>query len=245
MGWYKLAGELSKGMLGSSPVVFDRSWVDRFDVMVERFAYPENLRRIERMPSRLPFDGTSDCPRVIHCAVAKYLVDWYRGNNRPIVESWANMESIVAAMLDEGDGETPFGPNECMRVGRHHVVLPNGLQLYYRGLKASESGSGFSYMGGPVGKEKKHLYGGKMAENIVQALARVVVYEQAVNIRRKHGLRFVLTSHDELVYCVPDAEAEDTLDLVLEEMRTAPPWAAGLPLNAEGGIGTNYGDAKG
>lgn len=245
MGWHKLAMEMAKGMLGSKPVIFDMPWVERLGVDVDTFVANEHfMERVERMPSRLPLPE-----RAVHCAVSHHLVGWYRENNEPIRDFWKLCKDVIEAMIEmEDDAYDVFGTNECLKVVRHGIILPNTLRLRYSGLKRSvdEEGElkGYSYMGGPVGKERKRIYGGLLTENVVQALARVIVYQQAVNLRLKYGYRFATTSHDELVYVVPDAEAETCLERVMQEMRTAPAWAPGLPLAVEGGIGQVYGEAK-
>jgi DNA polymerase I-like protein with 3'-5' exonuclease and polymerase domains len=63
-------------------------------------------------------------------------------------------------------------------------------------------------------------------------------------IRAKYGWEPVLMSHDEIVLIVPEAEAEYAKEKCIEEMRIAPWWCPGIPLNAEAGIGQSYGEAK-
>lgn len=79
-------------------------------------------------------------------------------------------------------------------------------------------------------------------ENIVQALARIVVMDQAVIISRRY--KVVMLVHDEVVCCVPVEQAEECKAYMLEVMRTVPEWAEGLPLDAEAGIDQIYSLAK-
>lgn len=91
-------------------------------------------------------------------------------------------------------------------------------------------------------------------ENIVQALARIVVFDQmgriAQKLKEKGGnsngkiRQVVLTVHDEVVVVVPEEEAEETKAMMEEMMRVRPSWAPDLPVDCEGGIGKSYGDAK-
>ena len=91
-------------------------------------------------------------------------------------------------------------------------------------------------------------------ENIVQALARIVVFDQmgriAQKLKEKGGnsngkiRQVVLTVHDEVVVVVPEEEAEETKAMMEEMMRVRPAWAPDLPVDCEGGIGKSYGDAK-
>jgi DNA polymerase len=144
-------------------------------------------------------------------------------------------------MLDETE-EVTFGPNNCMTTTRHGLRLPNGVVMRYPGLKESDD-HGYSYIG-RYGKGHVHLYGGLMTENVIQALARIVVGDQMLMLRGKYGYQPALMTHDEIALVVPDAEVELAKARMLEEMRTPPPWAVGLPLNAECGAGQSYGSAK-
>ena len=84
------------------------------------------------------------------------------------------------------------------------------------------------------------IYGGKLVENICQALARIVIGEQMLAVAKKQ--RVVMTVHDAIGCVVPEAEAQTGLEFVEACMRIRPTWAQGLPLNCEGGSGATYGD---
>ena len=91
--------------------------------------------------------------------------------------------------------------------------------------------------------EANRIYGGKLTENVIQALARIVVCDQMLEIDRacqEVGGSVVLTVHDEVVAAVPDAYVEEMFDLAISAMRTPPAWAADLPLDAEGGYAKEY-----
>ena len=79
-------------------------------------------------------------------------------------------------------------------------------------------------------------------ENIVQALARIVVAEQMVSLGQSYHVSFQV--HDELIICVPDSDVTDAQKLVERKMSTAPVWAKDLPVACESGVGANYGEAK-
>ena len=86
---------------------------------------------------------------------------------------------------------------------------------------------------------KTRIYGGKLIENVCQALARIVIGEQMLMIARRQ--RVVMTVHDAVGSIVPDADAEAGRTFVEQCMRIQPKWAAGLPLNCESKMGTSYG----
>jgi len=89
---------------------------------------------------------------------------------------------------------------------------------------------------------RTRIYGGKVVENVTQALARLIIGEQMLRIGKKY--RVVLTVHDSIVCCVPDDEAETCKSYVEECMRWVPAWAEGLPVDCEAGIGKNYGETE-
>ena len=80
-----------------------------------------------------------------------------------------------------------------------------------------------------------------MVENIVQALARIVVGEQMLALQDK-GYRSVLTVHDAAVLVVPEAELDKALTDIVGVMSTAPAWAQGLPVACEAKYGHSYGE---
>lgn len=88
---------------------------------------------------------------------------------------------------------------------------------------------------------KVRTYSGKIAENITQAVARDVICEMALNISDAKLGELVLSVHDELIFEVPEDEAEARLEKILELMSVSPPWAPGLPVKAEGDVMLRYG----
>ena len=89
--------------------------------------------------------------------------------------------------------------------------------------------------------EKLRTYGGKIVENITQAVARDVICDMALAVADENLGDLVLSVHDELIFEVPEDEAEARHKRILEIMRIAPAWAPGLPVKAEGGILDRYG----
>jgi DNA polymerase len=83
------------------------------------------------------------------------------------------------------------------------------------------------------------IYGGKLVENICQALARIVIGEQMLMIARRY--RVVMTVHDAVGSLAPTEEAKEARDYVETCMRIRPKWAAQLPLNCESKMGASYG----
>jgi DNA polymerase len=86
------------------------------------------------------------------------------------------------------------------------------------------------------------LYGGKLVENIVQAVARCVMTDGMLRIQKRYPC--VLTVHDEVVVLVPDAEVEEAEKWVYDQMVMNPSYLDGIPLDAEASNAKRYGDAK-
>jgi DNA polymerase len=84
------------------------------------------------------------------------------------------------------------------------------------------------------------IWGGAVVENIIQALARCVVGEQMLEVSKEY--RPVLTVHDAVVCVVPEDEAQEAMDYIVQCMKVAPKWASGLPVTCEAKFGRSYGD---
>jgi DNA polymerase len=139
----------------------------------------------------------------------------------------------------------PYQPNRVLYFGKECIELPNRLALHYPNLR-NNGITTFPYNDEYAKHddqwfyaEKTKTYGGAMTENIVQALARIVIGEQILRAHREVG-PVVLTVHDEIVCCVPEKEAEAKLPKLIKIMRTPPSALSTLPLDAEGRISDFY-----
>lgn len=250
MGWETFAGNLLIGMLGADPVQFGEADAARFNVDVRAFAArrvglppepgatdnrPTRADVVRNMTTRIGFDA-----RLIHCAVASHFVDVYRAANPRIAAFWRTADKLIHLMEIPGPEGQVRARVRGLEVMRHAVRKPSGLVLRYPGLRRSQSGRGFSYMNG---HKRAPIYGGLFTENLVQSLARDVVAEQALEVRAA-GYRLATTTHDEIVSVVPRGQGAAALERTIAIMRTPPAWCRDLPLNAEGGVGRRYGDAK-
>lgn len=166
------------------------------------------------------------------------IVQIYRTAYSAIPALWRILNDNIN-VISSGNGSFAIGPCEF----RHkHITLPNGLRLNYHDLKFDNNEWTYTYAGKP-----KRLYGGALLENIVQALARIVVMDTAARLRVKlamYDVQLALQVHDELVYVVPEEVAKVCEQITLEEMSVRPSWAPTLPLAAEASYGKSYGDAK-
>lgn len=88
---------------------------------------------------------------------------------------------------------------------------------------------------------KVRTYGGKLAENIVQATARDVICDHAMEIDDQRIGDLVLSVHDELIFEVPEEDAEERYARVEEIMCRELSWAPGLPVKSDGSVVERYG----
>lgn len=171
---------------------------------------------------------------------AQKVVTTYRTTYSAIPDMWKTLDGQIARMT----GNCYINRGPCTFV-KGAVKLPSGLYLNYYNLENKDRQWWFTYGGKP-----KYLYGGKMLENIVQALARICVMDAAVRVRKRLStmglgdIELNLQVHDELVYIVPTELAATVQGIVYEEMCRRPAWGTDIPLDAEGGSGDSYGDAK-
>lgn len=164
---------------------------------------------------------------------ANSVVYTYRAAYPNIVALWGKMEQIIRCMIS-GQGKK-LGPVEVL-LGQ--ILLPNNMFLTYPEL--SNVGGRHKYK---FGKEWRDVYGGKLTENVVQALARIVMTTAELRLA-KAGLSAALSVHDELVFVVPDEKVEITKKALHMALTAKVPWMPTLPVNCEIGVGDNYADAK-
>ena len=169
---------------------------------------------------------------------AKRIIDIYRSSNHKISQLWKDADMMLRRM-NQGDS-VQFGRPGVLTVvaSESGIRLPNGLYIQYNGLTGEEGerGTQYSYK---TRKGPNNIYGGKVIENVCQALARGIIGEQMLRIAKRY--RVVLTVHDSVVACVPAEEAEEAQAYIEQCMRWTPEWAAGLPVNCESEVGTKYG----
>lgn len=166
---------------------------------------------------------------------ATRVIQTYRNTYSQIPQMWRTLDALIPQMTSRSCS-VPLGP---LVFEYQRVRLPSGLYLNYHDLQNKDGQWWFTYGGKP-----KYLYGGKMLENIVQALARICVMDAAVRVRKRIGQQLHLQVHDELVYVVEDQIADSVLRVVHEEMCTRPKWGVDIPLDAEGDVAPSYGEAK-
>jgi DNA polymerase len=171
---------------------------------------------------------------------AQRIITVYRETYPEIPKLWKQAQRCLEACI---------GNNACS-LGREGVLefdpskkgfkLPSGLWQRYEGIRKEVDAEGKEQFVYKTRKGMVKMYGGKVVENICQALARCVIAEQMLRIAKRY--KVVLTVHDAVACIAPIEEIKEAQAYVEECMRWRPTWAESLPLNCESGIGNSYGE---
>jgi len=175
---------------------------------------------------------------------AEKIVNLYRTKYAHIAKLWKEGDEALNAIQNGYDFYLGSAKLLCNSEGVH---LPNGMKVQYKNLRRGSDGFQYDSRYGPV-----KIYGGKLIENIVQALARIVVFDQMAKIdmsMRKYDkpqarFKVALTVHDEVVVVCPEKAETRVLDYMSKVMSQPPSWAQDLPVACEGSSGNNYAECK-
>jgi DNA polymerase len=168
-------------------------------------------------------------------AEANRIIEVYRSTYPHIPRLWQEAGRALVALKDKKACAVGHQA-QALTLTEHGFLLPSGLYLNYPDLQQDGEGQ-FSYASR---RGRIKIYGGKVVENLCQALARCIIGEQMLRIAKRY--RVVLTVHDAVMCMVPEAEAKEALLYVNECMRWRPSWASTLPLACELGMGVSYDD---
>ena len=142
---------------------------------------------------------------------------------------------------------------KCITFRKEEIVLPNGMCLRYPNLrqvnKTEKLADGTiktlkekEWVYGEEGVLPTKLYAGKITNNIVQGVARIVMTDGMLRVDKRYPVKG--TVHDELICVAPQDEAADAKTWVLAQMTLEPKYLPGIPLAADGGAHRRYGEAK-
>lgn len=162
----------------------------------------------------------------------------YRGTYELIRYFWHYMDRIVENMA-RASAVVEHYDNRPVSYGPQCLLLPNGMPIVYNHLQLT-SGGEWEFKGG---KGWSKIYGAKLTENWVQAVARIIMTEAMMRI----DYPMVLTVHDELVFLVRDEELDSAVREIETQMVKQPEWAlpfGPIPLAVESKVAKRYGDAK-
>ena len=168
----------------------------------------------------------------------KRIVDLYRVENHKIPALWQECDFALNHLTGWPTGKKDYslGQHDCVWITERGIRLPNGLYIRYGKLRKSNDRFVYDSRKGP-----QSIWGGAMVENVVQALARIIVGEQMLKIREA-GFRPVLTVHDAAVIVAKKDDTDHAVKTITRIMSTPPEWATGLPVACEAKYGESYGD---
>jgi DNA polymerase I-like protein with 3'-5' exonuclease and polymerase domains len=170
----------------------------------------------------------------------KHIINTYRSTYSKIPDLWAQAQTCLEAIHTNKHADIGAVPVLEFSSADKGFKLPNGLWQRYDTLYKRSKSDGYDEFVYKTRKGDVKLYGGKLVENLCQALARCVIAEQMVKISKRY--KVVLTVHDAVACIAPKVEAVEAQQYVEECMRWRPEWAKTLPLNCESGLGNSYGD---
>ena len=235
MGWASFSAQLLTGFLGAPPTMYDKAFAKQLGVSTEDVnsfvSWEHNMEMLANIPHTC-----EEKELLIHALASKKIIDIYRSKAQSVVSLWDLCGGLIKHSLSEGNEHT----YKCLTFSKESIILPSGLSLRYPNLTGTTDEKGRVQW--HYGADKKKLYGGKVVENIVQAVARCVMTDGMLRIQKRYSC--VLTVHDEVVVLVPENEAKEAEAWVLEQMVADPPYMKGIPLDAETGCNKRYGEAK-
>lgn len=166
----------------------------------------------------------------------------WRAQYAEIVRGWKLCHASLGHIYD--GVEQPIDPWGLCVTCAEGIRLPTGRIIRYPDLRSEHNEDGSKEWVYGQGRHKARIYAGKVDENCVQALARDVIAGNALDFFKRTKLRPALMVHDELVYVVPESDAQAALDELQAIMRTPPKWWSSLVTWSEGDVADTYGAAK-
>ena len=174
---------------------------------------------------------------------ARRVIKIYRDTNWKINHLWREAQNLLTELTKKKCRQTSLGKEGVLDIvaAEKGIRLPSSLLLRYEDLsfEDNEEGVQFTYK---VRNGRNKIYGGKVVENVCQAIARCIIAEQMLKITKRY--RVVMTVHDSIVCCVPETEVSDAQAYIEKCMRWTPDWAEGLPIDCESGVGRSYGECE-
>lgn len=231
-----------------------------------------SVRRQAKVKARNP-DGSfvldadgkpKEVPLILDAAFANKVVhDVYRQKHKKVQQLWWRAEDILGC-IERGEIGVNVDFRGIVKTCKDGLIMPNGLKILYPDLKFTpdmepdgQGGMRKVVVKGKVrgewsfwnGKMREKIYGPKVIENIIQCLARIVVFNQCLRtvqqLRRENvPVKWGHSVHDEGVFGAPDFFAPYVLKVAMQQFRTPLDWCETLPLNCEGGFHQRYGKAK-
>ena len=169
------------------------------------------------------------------------IVKLWRKESPAIVRFWADIEAAARNTLQTGNPSKI----KCLRfiyLPKHNTLaleLPSGRRLHYRNARIDKGSIIYEGLDATKTWGRVDTYGGKLTENVVQAIARDILAYTMIQADAL-GLDLVMHVHDEVVCEELEGEAQQTLDTLGALMAAPPSWAKDMPLRGDGFIANFY-----
>ena len=215
--------------------------VKRFAEQLKSFVASSELCRSERALAAL-------ANKIVHSYRAKYnnISTFWNRLEKAFRESICTQQHVRIGMLEiSSNSEATWLQLASRRelIYRDCEIRPSEFQEITFYNTCGECESRIIEQQSIQYRNSTSLYGGKLTENVVQAIARDLLVRVILECE-KAGIPIVLHIHDEVIACVPEVQAEQAMEKMIQIWRTVPQWAEGLVLDAEGVIGTNLAELK-
>jgi len=176
--------------------------------------------------------GAMGPPMKFTATEAQNVVNTYRNTYPGIQLLWQKLELKLANTINPAYDETWHG----LRFYQGKIHLPNGMALHYNNLRFEHGKLTYD------SRKTETTWGGRIAENVIQALSRIIVTDSMLRIENDTQLDadIVLTVHDEIVLISQANNPDATMGTLIQHMCTPPHWALDIPLDAEGGYDFSY-----
>ena len=165
---------------------------------------------------------------------AARIISVYRQTYPHIPRLWKEANNSLEALRQNKTTTIGHQP-QALSVTKSGFLLPSGLYLNYTDLQEDDEGYTYKSRRGRI-----KIYGGKVVENVCQALARCVIGEQMLKVAQRY--KVALTVHDAVMVVVKEEEKDEAVAYVEECFTWRPSWAQTLPLACEIGVGKSYGE---
>lgn len=191
-------------------------------------------------PKKFIFQARSQAKMIIDQEEAERVVYLYRDEYPRIPALWETLDHYIPYIAEKANVKLPG--MSFLEIKDGCVILPSGLRLQYPNLRKERVGKHDEWIFDSKGTISK-LYGGKLLENISQALGQELCKE-AIKRARAAGVDCVGQCHDEILAVAPEERGPEVKAILIDSMERTIPWWPTIKLYAEGGYGANWLEAK-
>jgi DNA polymerase len=170
---------------------------------------------------------------------ADAIVQNFRATFSRVPVLWKNLEQIFSEFKAGKFKSIPVEFGHAGYGNHYGFRLPCGLRVKYPNLRRGNNGLEFESSGA-----KEHLFGGKIAENLAQSLARNILFDKVLDIAKEVPAKLVMTTHDELVYVVENSVLDRAVLEIDRIMNSPVEWWPDVPLASKTKYAIYYGDVK-